>query len=279
MERIGPNFKNDSCQAKFDQFGFVKIPLLTSEEVASLKHVYTQVKQAHDNIGLPFITTSHSNNAELITKVNDRILEIVSPKILNVIADSEILFSNFLVKKPGVNSESNPHQDINIVDESKFLSFSVWIALDDNNPLNGAMRFLAKSHLFDFSIRANSSAYWCYDQLSEAMKRDMLSCSTKAGEAIVFAHSTIHASYPNLSKVDRLACVVSLYPQKASLINYYSKPGDNSQMQLYAMTKDAFVNYVKGEEPHFGSLIKSFDFSYDKVDAEQYRSLKQNVNK
>jgi ectoine hydroxylase-related dioxygenase (phytanoyl-CoA dioxygenase family) len=117
---------------------------LDAAQVSALLQCYEQVKDAHEAINIPFITTSHSNNADLIGKVNQEILNIVENSILEEISNGEIIFSNFLIKKSGEKSESNPHQDLSIVDEQKFFSFSVWIALSNNNPLNGAMRFFSK---------------------------------------------------------------------------------------------------------------------------------------
>lgn len=279
MDRIGPKFYDDKLQDTFDRMGYARMPLLNQDEVDALRTIYKDFKNEHDAINLPFITTSHSNNAELVNKVNELILGVVREKIMEKIVNSEILFSNFLVKKPGDNSESNPHQDMNIVDENRYLSFSVWIALDDNNPLNGAMRILAKSHLFDYSVRTNSNPYWRYNNVVDEIKRDMMTCSTSAGEALVFAHKTIHGSFPNLSTKDRLACVVSLYPKDAELINYYITEDEPPKLQLYAMSRDAFIKYIKGEEPHHGRLIKEDDFVNEQVDSAQYQRLEVAVNR
>lgn len=277
MTLIGPKFQNANHQSFFDENGYVKIPLLNEKEVQNLRAFYQTVKKEHEAINIPFITTSHSNNAALIEKVNQGILNIVSKPILNAINNAEIIFSNFLVKRNGVETQSNPHQDLTIVDEKKYLSFSVWIPLEDTNPQNGAMRFLPKSQFFDISIRPNSSSYWKYNKVMPEILNDMQDGCAKAGEALVFSHSLIHGSYANFSDHHRLACVISLHPKEAKLYNYFLDAERPGVIQKFKMTREAFIKYIKGGPPSFGELLEEQLFFPREINAKEYFQQKKKV--
>lgn len=277
IKLIGPKFQSAAHQAFFDANGYVKIPLLNKAEITDLRNFYQTVRLQHEAIEIPFITTSHSNNAELIEKVNNGILNIVSKPILKAIDNAEIIFSNFLVKRNGENTQSNPHQDLTIVDESKYLSFSVWIPLEDTSPQNGAMRFLPKSHFFDISIRPNSSSYWKYNKVMKEIIADMQDGNANAGEALVFSHSLIHGSYANFSDHHRLACVISLQPKEAEMYNYFIETERAGYIQKYKMTKEAFIKYIKGGPPSFGELQEEQLFHPREIDAEEYLQQKKKV--
>lgn len=276
LNRIGPVFKHNEWQAFFNENGFVKLPLLTVAEVNQLKSFYELVKKEHEAIDIPFVSTSHSNNADLIARVNASILEVIQTPILKIVDNSEIIFSNFLLKKNGAETGTGAHQDLTMVDEQKYLSFSVWIPLEDTNPLNGCLKILAKSHKFDISIRPNSSSYWKYKKVSQLIERDMLSVHAKAGEAVIFSHATIHGSHPNLGRKHRLACVVSLYPKEATLYNYFLK--ENHILQKYEMNREAFIKYIKGGPPQFGKLMGETMFGAEEITEEIYKSEMKKVH-
>ena len=192
--------------------------------------------------------------------------------------NSNIIFSNFLVKRNGEDSESNPHQDLTIVDENKYLSYSVWVALEDVDVSNGAMRVLPRSHLFDFSLRPNPNYYWKYNAVMDEIKKDMTDCPAKKGEALIFAHSLIHGSHKNLSGRHRLACVVSLHPREAELYNFFLDAPESKYVKKYKMSVDAFIKYIKGKPPHFGELLEELPFSNRQTSLEEYHAQYALVN-
>jgi hypothetical protein len=272
---VGPKFINKGSQDFYDKNGYVKISLLDEYEILKLKEFYKTVEQEHLKINLPFITTSHSNNSLLIERVNEAILKIVTKSIHQKITNSDIIFSNYLVKRFGEGTETTPHQDLTIVDETKYMSFSIWIPLEKVNNINGAMRFLPKSHLFDISIRPNSSNYWKYNKVINEITADLDTQEADIGEAFVFSHSIIHGSFSNTSKQNRLACVISMHPKGSELYNYFLN--ENTILQKYKMSKEAFIKYIKGAPPNFAKLLEENRFNLNEVSQEEYNQLKKKV--
>jgi hypothetical protein len=66
-------FKSPALQEEFDKNGFVHVPFLTSVQAGSLLDFYRTIEAEHDQIGLPFTTTSQSNDHKLIRKANEEI--------------------------------------------------------------------------------------------------------------------------------------------------------------------------------------------------------------
>lgn len=269
-QKKGPVFIDKTLQHAFDKYGYACFRLLNEEQADKLISGYTSFAQKHQDIPISFVSTSHSNDAELISKVNDLILSVAKDEIKNHLIDYEILFSNFLLKKAVDQSESDPHQDVTLVDESKFLSFSIWIALTNTSPANGCLRMLNYSHKMPGGIRPNPSYPWRYRDVIPHIQSSLIDYPMKKGEAILFAHSTIHASYPNLSGVDRLAAVIALYPNEAETFHYQLPKKDASVVHKYKMDREAFISYVKGAPPSLGQLVGKEDFSSKAISSWQY---------
>lgn len=279
MNVIGPKFSDPELQEFFDKNGFVKIPLLTSEEADHLYDVYNKVKGEHESVGIPFISTSLTKNTELVIKVNEEILKVTERPIKKYVTNSDILYSNFLVKRNTSDSETNPHQDLTIVDEEQYLSFSVWIALEDTDKGNGAMRFLPGSHLFKKNIRANPGNFWKYNPVMDEIKDNLIDCPTKKGEALIFPHSIIHGSYRNNSDHNRLACVIALYPKEAKLINYYVEDPEYKRANMYNMNQYAYIRNVNDRPPMYGEFVKEVPYDKTEVNTEEFEELMNIVSK
>lgn len=260
MPRIGPIFASRYLQQHFNELGYVIVNLLNNEQVDELAEVYATVRQQHENIDLPFVSTSHSNDKELVGSVNAKILAIVSQPLAHIVPASKILFSNFLLKKCGPHTASAPHQDVTFVDESKYLSFSIWIPLTNVSEGNGCMKILQRSHLFAPYIRPNTSEGWKYRDVLPQIERDMISCPMKKGQALIFAHALIHGSNANMTETNRIAVVVACYPANAELLHYQTT-SVIGRLDEYKMTPDAYIAYIKGLPPKEGKLSATVNVS------------------
>lgn len=269
MRVIGPQFYDTNIQRFFDKYGFAKVKLLSAEKVDKLLESYQNFAQKHSAIDMPFVTTSHSNDAELIAAVDELILSVAAPEIAKHLFGYEILFSNFLLKKPIEDSGSAPHQDVTLVDEDKFMSFSVWISLGDIEQKNGCMNLLPASHRMPAIIRPNPFYPWRYRNVIDKINTDMVSCPTEKGEALIFSHATIHGSFSNLSGKERLAAVVALYPEGAETYHYELPDYNSNVVHKYKMDKEAFVAYIKGAPPTKGKMIA--ELPYDSTPASSLR--------
>jgi hypothetical protein len=266
-------FRSNELQRQFERDGFVKVQLLNTLQVNKLLEAYTTVAPQHEAIGIPYITTSHSNNAGLITKVDDMLQAVLAPVLDKVLVNYHLLFGNFLVKMPVANSETDPHQDITFVDEREFVSVNIWVALQDTNRQNGCMYFMRGSHTIAHTIRPTHHYRWKYELVKEEIKARSEIFEAKAGEAFIFHHGVLHGSFPNNSNRPRIAAVIAAYSANAPLIHYYLPDPNSNRLQKYAMNKEAYLSFVKQQPPNKGIYLCDEEFDFTPMSQKEFLQL------
>ncbi len=266
-------FQSDDLQQQFSEDGFVKINLLGPEEVEKLIQAYEPFRPAHERIGIPYITTNHSSNEELIRQVDSAIHNILAPAIDKYLTNYKLLLGNYLIKMPVAHSETAPHQDITFVNEEDFVSVNIWVALQDTDESNGCMYFLKGSHKFSPNIRPTHSYKWAYEDVKEQIPGLSVSCPAQAGQAFIFHHSAIHGSYANNSGIPRLAAVMAAYSADADLLHYFLPNIESKMVMQYSMTKEAFVTFKKELPPPKGVFMKEVEFVNPQLSITEFMSL------
>lgn len=268
-----PLFISPQHQQKFEEDGFVKIPLLNASEIASLLAEYDKVSEQHERLNIPYITTSLTYDAGLIARVDEVLQRIMGPAIDKFMIHYKLLFGNFLIKMPVSNSETAPHQDISFVDEDQYASVNIWVALQDINKENGCMYFLKGSHKLVSTLRPACQYDWEFEQVKEEIISHADTFTAKAGDAFIFNHAVLHGSYPNTSGKPRVAAVIAAYHSEAPLIHYYMPKDKKGVLQKYAMTKEAFLNFTEGEPPQKGVLVEEFNYEFRSLSKKEFEAL------
>ena len=268
-----PLFISPQHQQKFEEDGFVKIPLLNASEITSLLAEYDKVSEQHERLNIPYITTSLTYDAGLIARVDEVLQRIMGPAIDKFMIHYKLLFGNFLIKMPVSNSETAPHQDISFVDEDQYASVNIWVALQDINKENGCMYFLKGSHKLVSTLRPACQYDWEFEQVKEEIIRHADTFTAKAGDAFIFNHAVLHGSYPNTSGKPRVAAVIAAYHSEAPLIHYYMPKDKKGVLQKYAMTKEAFLNFTEGEPPQKGVLVEEFNYEFRSLSKKEFEAL------
>jgi hypothetical protein len=268
-----PLFKTQKLQDEFDKNGFVRVPLLTHAQADNLLRLYKTIESEHQKIGLPFTTTSHSNNHELIRKADTQIAGIFAPELDKLLCDYELLFGNYLVKQPGADSGTPLHQDTTFVDETKFPSVSIWVSLQNTDKRNGCMRFIKGSHKFKFILRPTHAYPWPFEELKTRLEQHLTDYPSGKGEAFIFHHAIIHASYPNLTTVPRIAAVIAAYPKSAELLLLFPSGKSSTSLDKYKMTKEAYLHFIKGQPPAMGEFLESVYSDFEAVTPEEFNAM------
>lgn len=267
-------FKSAILQKKFEEDGFVKISsMLSPNEVSELMKEYGSVKDEHEKIGIPYITTSHSNDFDLISRVDSLLQKVIGPAIDRYLINYKLIFGNYLIKMPGSGSDTSPHQDITFVDESLYASVNLWVALQDTNEGNGCMYFLRGSHALHPTIRPTHDYKWLYQDVIEEVKKSSEIYTAKAGDVFVFNHAVVHGSYSNGSDKPRVAAVIAAYSSDAPLIHYYLPDINKDKVQVYSMTKEAFLHFKKGEPPAKGVFLNEINYEFKQLNVSEFRQL------
>jgi len=267
-------FQSESDQKEFDENGFVKYPsFISAEQADELFRLYQTTLAEHTGIDRPFITTSHSNDHNLIRKVDEMIAGMLEPQMKKVLTNYKLLFGNFLIKMFGPDSETPAHQDITFVDEHNFPSISVWVALSDTDEQNGCMRFIKGSHKFVFTLRPTHAYPWTYENVRAIVNERLISYPCKKGDAFIFHHGVIHASFANLTHEPRVAAVLAAYPEHAELIHYFLPPGEKTAVRKYKMSKEAFLHFIKEQPPALGEFVEIEKFDFKQVNAQEFEGF------
>jgi ectoine hydroxylase-related dioxygenase (phytanoyl-CoA dioxygenase family) len=268
-----PFFINEHINSQFELNGFFVLPFLNAEEIKYLNDAYNS-NLFNNPEG--FYSSSFSQNESVKLKLNTRINEVLGPIVSQLFNPFKTLGCCYLSKAPGEIGQMPIHQDWTVVDETKFDSITIWIPLQDVDEFNGAMQVIPGSHRFSDALRSP-----LFDnplsEIENEIRKDLQIITLKAGEALIFSQSLIHASPANQSNTNRLAVTFGLIPETADLLFYYKNP-ETFQAEKYLVPKNFFENYNTkiGQKPSEGQLIKQFSYTQIKITHEEYRLKKHN---
>jgi hypothetical protein len=272
MRRI---FHNKHLQREFEEHGYVKIPLLNDEQIRHLLQVERRLSpQMQEN----FYTSIWSDNPDY-RKTVDRELKDFYPALLNdLLIYCKPVFGNFLVKKPGENSNIALHQDWTFVDENRFHGVNVWCPLVDTTEQNGQLRIVPDSHKLNLPVRGRAIPS-PFKKISEYIFENYATgISAKAGEIVIYDVRLLHGSMDNNSNQNRTATALVMVPDEAKLIHYMKDLNEENKAFKIDVEPEFFTDYglsdypqqfTEGKEPvplnHFILNKEEFDHLYKQV--------------
>jgi hypothetical protein len=259
--------KDETLNQQLLELGYIVIPFLNPDAIKELKSLFHSQHQVKE-IKQLFVSSMHTNETEIET-INDKIKELFKPSIDNYFQFVQHLGGTFIAKAPDPNNLLQPHQDWNIVDETNYRSYTIWVALQDVSSENGAMYVLPKSHNLVRGYRHLTipSVYGkIYDNVWKKMKPIYL----KAGEAIVFDHALGHASLPNKSNSIRIAATHTLISENAELRFYWN---NNGIIEEYQGERSYYIQKAAKSGPSHLKKIKDLDFKMHQLDEREFQKL------
>ena len=219
--------RDDRLQQELNENGFVTLPLLGSDEIGRLKELFRQSTGGRvENTAYGMYIGLEETDLERKRAVIEQVLGTILPRANELFIDCKPHLGSFLVKAPGADSYTYPHQDWTFVDSPEYRSMTVWTALVDVDENNGALGFVRSSHtFFDHPIGSPSPDFATCAQGHEAILYEYLQfVSLRAGEAVVFDNRTIHGATPNRTDQLRLAVAIGMTPREAQLYHYFLLP-------------------------------------------------------
>ena len=235
-------FANQELNSQICQNGYVVIEeFLNHDEIRRINDLYETTKPATEPV---FYTTIWNEDYNYRKRINDELNALYRSRLQELLPDFAIVFSNFIVKSPGGNSNLDLHKDWSFTEEEFFESFNVWVALTDATEQNGCLQAVPKSHRICKNIRGRN-IYSPFQQSSELIKKQYLvSMPVKAGCAIIINTALLHASNPNRSDKVRLASSTILTSLKSRLVHYAGQSSISQEIfKTYLVEKDFFVKY------------------------------------
>lgn len=236
-------FKNTEHQTQFERDGYVKLSLLSPEEVAVLKDFYLNT-HFDNKIEAGFHISLDNQNSELVDQVGKKIRAVMEPKTSDIFEDCKVFTASYVIKEPGLRNIVPPHQDWTFVDETEFTSVTVWTPLVDVTEENGALGVIPGSHLL-FNHPRSSPSPQSKSPLADhifTLFPYVEIVEMKAGETLIFNNRLLHASPPNLSEHARLAVGIGVTQKEAQLIHYYHVPqSDPAMLECYEVEEDFYL--------------------------------------
>jgi beta-hydroxylase len=210
-------FADPELQAAFEREGFVVLPFLDAAGVEALRATWAEVG---DPAGAGFQTDFEQREPARKQLVHDRVIPLVGDRLDALFDRHRPFMTSFLAKWPGTGSALYVHQDWAYVDERRYRSAVVWIALDDADEErgNGPLRVLPGSHRVAGEHRGTRTSPWHADH-PHLIDASLVSVPVRAGDAVIMDNALVHASPDNGTAEVRLAVAVAVIPVEAELIH------------------------------------------------------------
>lgn len=245
---IRRTFKADDMEARFERYGYTIIRrFIDTPSIEALKLLYEKNKIDSDR---SFYVSHWIEGGNFKKVIDEGIQQILYPFAKHYLLDYVPVFAALSVKHSKPDSAMHLHQDWAHVDEKRFRSVNVWVAVDETTPDNGAICLLKGSHrLFD-DVRGVSTPDTFRYIGEEALQPYLTGIYLQPGDAVVWDHRVIHGSYTNRSGQLRLGAVINMRPADSEFVLYYMSPQKKSEtIEVYSPTPDFFVSYDSVNHP------------------------------
>lgn len=279
---IKPLFKDPAQQEQFERLGYVCVPFLSEEEVASLTAYF------HEHITeIPegFCSTSYFPGFDKKKMISDHIGQAFNPHFSEILQNYMTFGGAFLYKTASPHSELPIHQDWTIVDEQEFVAVNVWCPLVDTTVENGTLHVFPGSHKYH-TLRAPTLPFF-YNGNEDLVAQELIPMPTKAGHAIILNQNLIHFSPPNQTDELRLAITCGVKSDDAPMSFYYKdKENPEKPIEVFSMDDDfllRFENFMVDimRRPDFGESRGTIDFEVEILErealAKEIRRLKMDA--
>ncbi len=264
-------FKNEQQQKLFKKNGYIVVPLLTPKDADRLSQFFNSTRELHKTTSALHHTTTDTANADLIYKVDAKIKSVMLPELEKILLCFKPLVGCYHIKEPGNGSETGIHQDPTFVDESKYYSANVWVALQDIDEKNGNLFFVNGSNHVSPSLRVTPYSPSYYDSFYGELSEMITHVPLKKGEAVIFNNATIHGATENLTNDVRLAATLLVCSDEAQWKLYYrDKEAANELLEEYHLDLDTFVSMPKDGRPSPKALQQHFTYKFPRVTKEEF---------
>jgi hypothetical protein len=130
-------FRDEKLQEQFEREGYVIVDFYTPEQCLELEQLYHQL---HPKGERGFYPSTFSQDVTYRETVNSEIQRIGGGWMNNNLQDIKTMFGAFIVKYPGPDSAMSVHQDMTLVDETKYTGINIWCPLIDLSDNNGVIQ-------------------------------------------------------------------------------------------------------------------------------------------
>lgn len=262
-------FVDPQVQAEFERNGYVVVEYYNSEEIDYLLNLY---RNLHPKDEQGFFPSTFSKDKSYRKIADEEIRNVGERSIKRLFKDIKVVCGSFIVKTSEESSAMDVHQDMTLVDESRYTGINIWCPLVDLTETNGVLYLLPGSHRFYPTYRGASIPN-IYENVYDDIKKYMVPEYVKAGQAIVLDQSIIHYSPANLSgEIRPVANTYFTYKDATFRTAYFDKkyPG---KVELFEQDNNFITDFEQFgdnifDRPKIGKSLGYFDWDFPKLTTE-----------
>ncbi len=267
-------FRDQALQDAFEKDGVVVVPFYNEAEIKELTELYYRM---HPQDEKGFFPSTFSKDKNYRAVADTEIRRVCARAMEQYLQDIKVICGSFIVKSPGPESAMCVHQDMTLVDESKYTGMNIWVPLTDLTPENGALQILRGSHRL-FPTYRGSTIPGIYEEVSEEIKTYLETLYLKAGEAVFFDQSIIHYSAANLSDKVRIVTNTFFTNKDANFNIGYWRKDFGSKIELFEEDDNFMTDFEQfghniADRPKIGKSLGLVDYNFPKISLEQLQRI------
>jgi hypothetical protein len=277
MKRV---FRDPELQDKFEKDGYVIVDFYSPEEVQTATDLYYKI---HPKDEKGFFPATYSMDKNFRGEMDLGLKQVGSRSIESYLTDIKVICASYIVKTPGPDSGMSIHQDMTLVDESRFTGINIWIPLVDLTVENGTLFVLPGSHRIFPTYRGSSITEFFGDVMSEMIDY-MHPVFIKAGQAVIFDQSIIHYSPPNYSDSIRIVTNTYFTYKDAEFRTYFWDPSmEDKYVEGFAQDDNFMLDYEQfganiNQRPKVGKSLGLIPYNFPKIDSAMLASRFEKTN-
>jgi ectoine hydroxylase-related dioxygenase (phytanoyl-CoA dioxygenase family) len=265
-------FRDDAHQQQFERDGYVVVPFYDREEIAALLKLYGNIQPKVEE---GFFPSTFSQDKDYRTKADVSIRAICERGIAAYFQDVKVVCGCFIVKAPVPESSMCVHQDMTLVDESRYTGINIWVPLIDLDDENGTLEVLPGSHRIFPSYRG-ASIPGIYEESGEEIKKYMTKLYPRAGEAIIFDQSIIHYSEANRSGQPRIVTNTYLTHRDATYRTCFWDKQTAGKVEIFEQEETFMTDFEQfgqniKDRPKVGKSLGLVDYDFPKISSQLLR--------
>lgn len=261
-------FKDENIQNQFEKDGFVILPFYNQEEMQHLEKVYHEL---HPESEKGFFPSTFSQDKDYRYKADVEIRKACDRSMAHYLENCKTVCGAFIVKSPGPDSGMCVHQDMSLVDESKYTGINIWATLTDLTVENGTLFVLKGSHRL-FPTYRGSSIPEFFQNVSDDIIDYLEPVIIKAGEAVFFDQSIIHFSPPNYSNKIRIV-TNTYFTHKDTVYRtyFYDREKQENKIEVFEQDDSFMTNFEQfganiHDRPKVGKSLGFVEYEFPKID-------------
>lgn len=271
---IGSNFKTSrkilhdkNLEVDLLDKGFVKIPLLSKEQVEACKELFNRVDAANEKSRYNSLEILAGNHRET---VNAELKRILGDTVLSHLDDYKFIGFNLAVKRSGPKTEFPVHIDDIHVNEAQGNSINCWIPLVDVSEHNGTLYMVPGSHKLPQPLRGIGLPF-AFEDKQELINKFRVKINMKAGDALLFHSKMIHGSDANLDSENRPAIIIGTIPAELEPIVFMRYESKLRIMAEKFYAPESFYENVKiGSRPSGFRSMGMYDYQPVNLSDEEF---------